>query len=110
MLRLAAGSLSALSMGLSLFLLWRNEALHAAWPQGLSGWFAAYLHLFREPRTAFFVLFLVFAVVMGSWFITELLLGWLYSLLAAALSGLCLIGILAARFPHFADRLLSWFG
>jgi hypothetical protein len=89
-------TVSALASGL---LLWRSDFFPEKLPGGLGTWIASFFGLFHEPFAALCLYGLTLIVVMGSWFITEIVLSLLYSIVAAALSFLCLLGFRALPSP-----------
>jgi hypothetical protein len=99
MLRLLINSLTTLSLLASGLLLWQSDFFPEKMPHGVGGWIAALFGLFHEPYTAMFLYGLTLLVVIGSWFITEILLSLVYSLVAAGLSWICLLGFLSVHYP-----------
>jgi len=89
-------TVSVLASGL---MLWRTDFFPEKLPAGLGAWLAAFFGLFHDPFASLFLYGLTLAVVMGSWFITEIVLSLAYSILAAALSFLCLLGFLSVHYP-----------
>lgn len=87
---------SALASGL---LLWRSDFFPEKLPAGLGTWIADFFGLFHDPFAGMVLYGLTLVVVMGSWFISEILLSFVYSIAAAALSFLCLLGFLSVHYP-----------
>jgi hypothetical protein len=89
-------TLSAVAGGI---LLWRTDFFPEKLPHGLGAWIAAFFGLFHDPFAALFLYGLTLVVLLGSWFITEIVLSLVYSVVAAALSFLCLLGFISAYYP-----------
>ena len=99
MLRFLISCISTLSLLASGLLLWQSDFFPEKLPHGLGTWIAAFFSLFHEPFMAMFLYGLTLLVVVGSWFITEIVLSLLYSTVAAGLSFLCLLGFLSVHYP-----------
>jgi hypothetical protein len=99
MLRFLISCISSLSLLASGFLLWRSDFFPEKLPSGVGTWIAAFFSVFHEPFTAMFLYGLTLLVVLGSWFITEIVLSLVYSIVAAGLSFLCLLGFLSVHYP-----------
>lgn len=99
MVKFLLSCISTVSVLASGLLLWRSDFFPEKLPTGLGTWIAAFFGLFHEPFAALFLYGLTLAVVLGSWFITEIVLSLLYAALAAALSFLCLLGFLTVHYP-----------
>ena len=99
MLKFLISCVSTVSVLASGLLLWRSDFFPEKLPAGLGTWVAAFFGLFHDPFTAMFLYGLTLIVVMGSWFITEIVLSLLYSIVAAGLSFLCLLGFLSVHYP-----------
>ncbi|HLP43412.1 MAG TPA: hypothetical protein VK465_18055 [Fibrobacteria bacterium] len=99
MFRLILSSVSTLSLLASGLLLWQSDFFPEKLPNSLALWALAFFSLFQDPFMALTLLAFTCIVVMGSWFITDLLLGFLYSVLAGGLAALCLVGFLSVHFP-----------
>ena len=91
--------ISTISLLASGLLLWQSDFFPEKLPRGMGTWIAAFFSLFHDPFMAFTFYGLTLLVVLGSWFITEIVLSLLYSLAAAALSFLCLLGFLSVHYP-----------
>jgi hypothetical protein len=105
MLRFLISSVSTLSLLISGFLLWRSDFFPEKLPGGLGNWIAAVFSLFHDPFMAMFLYGLTLVVVLGSWFITEIVLSLIYSIVAAGLSFLCLLGFLSVHYPPLYQYL-----
>lgn len=92
-------SVSTLSMLASALLLWQSDFFPEKLPNSLALWALAFFSLFQDPFVAMTLYAFTAVIVMGSWFITELLLGFLYSIVAGGLSFLCLLGFLSVHYP-----------
>ena len=99
MLKFLISCVSTVSVLASGLLLWRSDFFPEKLPAGLGTRIAAFFGLFHDPFTAMFLYGLTLIVVMGSWFITEIVLSLLYSIVAAGLSFLCLLGFLSVHYP-----------
>ena len=99
MLRFLISCVSTISLLASGLLLWQSDFFPEKLPRGMGTWIAAFFSLFHDPFTAMFLYGLTLVVVMGSWFITEIVLSLFYSLVAAGLSFLCLLGFLSVHYP-----------
>jgi hypothetical protein len=98
MIKFVLSSVSTLSLLASALLLWQSDFFPEQLPRSVATWVLAFFSLFHEPFTALTIYGLTLMVVMGSWFITELLLSFIYSIAAAALSFLCLVGYLSVHY------------
>ncbi|MEO7425526.1 MAG: hypothetical protein ABI036_10090 [Fibrobacteria bacterium] len=105
MLRFLISCVSTLSLLASGFLLWQSDFFPEKLPHGLGTWMATYFSLFHDPMMAMFLYGMTLVVVLGSWFITEIVLSLLYSLAAAALSFLVLMGFLSVHYPPLYQYL-----
>ena len=105
MLRFLISCVSTLSLLASGFLLWQSDFFPEKLPHGLGTWIAAFFSLFHDPMMAMFLYGMTLVVVLGSWFITEIVLSLLYSLVAAALSFLVLMGFLSVHYPPLYQYL-----
>lgn len=99
MLKFLLSSVSTVSVLASGLLLWRSDFFPEKLPGGLGTWVAGFFGLFHDPFTGMVLYGLTLLVVMGSWFISEILLSFVYSVAAAALSFLCLLGFLSVHYP-----------
>jgi hypothetical protein len=99
MLKFLISCVSTISLVASGLLLWRSDFFPEKLPAGLGTWIAAVFGLFHEPFAAMILYALTLVVVMGSWFITEIILSLLYSIVAAGLSFLCLLGFISVHYP-----------
>ena len=99
MLKFLLSCVSTVSVLASGLLLWRSDFFPEKLPGGLGAWLASFFGLFHDPFASMCLYGLTLAVVMGSWFITEIVLSLVYSILAAALSFLCLLGFLTVHYP-----------
>lgn len=99
MFRLILSSISTLSMLASGLLLWQSDFFPEKLPDSLAYWALAFFSLFQDPFVAMTLYIFTGFVVMGSWFITDLLLGFLYSILAGGLAFLCLVGFVSVHYP-----------
>lgn len=99
MFRLLLSGISTLSMLASALLLWQSDFFPEKLPDSLALWALAFFSLFQDPFVAMTLYAFTACVVLGSWFITELLLGFLYAAFAALLAFACLIGFLSVHYP-----------
>jgi hypothetical protein len=109
MFRLILSSISTLSMLASGLLLWQSDFFPEKLPDSLAYWALAFFSLFQDPFVAMTLFIFTGFVVMGSWFITDLLLGFLYSILAGGLAFLCLVGFVSVHYPpiqHYFQALV----
>jgi hypothetical protein len=105
MIKLGCGAVSMLSLIAAALLLWISPGIPESLPVGVDGWMAAWIDLFRNPvaAVALFALCAAFAFAAAS--VTEILLSLLFSLMTAAFSVLCLLGVLGARNPAVVDTV-----
>jgi hypothetical protein len=99
MLRFLISCLSTLSLLASGILLWQSDFFPEKLPHGIGTLLAAFFSLFHEPFAAMTLYALTLFIVLGSWFITEIVLSLAYSIVAAGLSFLCLMGFLSVHYP-----------
>jgi hypothetical protein len=99
MLRFLISCISTVSLLASGLLLWQSDFFPEKLPHGLGTWIAVFFSLFHEPFMAMTLYGLTLLVVLGSWFITEIVLSLVYSVAAAVLSFLCLLGFLSVHYP-----------
>ncbi len=108
MLRLFLNSLSSLALLASGLLLWQSDFFPEKLPHAIGAWLAGLFGLFHEPYTAMILYGLTLLIVIGSWFITEILLSLLYSIVAAGMAWICLLGFLSVHYPpiyHYIQTL-----
>jgi hypothetical protein len=108
MIKFVLSSVSTLSLLASALLLWQSDFFPEQLPRTVSTWVLAFFSLFHEPFTAMCLYGLTVLVVMGSWFITEILLSFIYSIAAAGLAFLCLLGFLSVHYAplqHYLQAL-----
>jgi hypothetical protein len=98
-LKFLLSCVSTVSILASGLLLWRTDFFPEKLPAGLGAWLAAFFGLYHDPMAALFLYGLTLVVVAGSWFITEILLSLIYSIVAAVLAFLCLLGFLTVHYP-----------
>lgn len=108
MIRFFLSCISTLSLLVSGFLLWRTHLIPDKLPHGLGTLIAAFFGLFQDPFTGMVLYSLTLIVVLGSWFITEILLSLVYSILATILAFLCLLGLLSVQFPPLYQHIQAW--
>lgn len=99
MLKFLISCISTLSLLASGLLLWRSDFFPEKLPSGLGTWIAAFFGLFHDPFAAMFLYGLTLVVAVGSWFITEIVLSLVWSIVAAGLSFVCLLGLLSVHYP-----------
>ncbi len=99
MFRLIISSISTLSMLASALLLWQSDFFPEKLPNSLAMWALAFFSLFQDPFVAMTLYGFTVVIVMGSWFITDLLLGFAYSVVAGGLAFICLLGFLSVHYP-----------
>ncbi|MDQ3001947.1 MAG: hypothetical protein M3Y08_11895 [Fibrobacterota bacterium] len=105
MLRFLISCISTISLLASGLLLWQSDFFPEKLPQGMGTWIAAFFSLFRDPFMAMFLYGLTLLMVVGSWFITEIVLSLLYSIVVAGLSILVLLGFLSVHYPPIYQYL-----
>ncbi len=101
MFRLIFRAITLLSLVAGI-LLWKSGLTPERLPSGAAGWLAAYFDLFHDPVASTALLAACFLLAAAAACVTELLLALVFSALSAAISLLCLIGFIGARFPLFA--------
>lgn len=99
MLRFLISCISTISVLASGLLLWQSDFFPEKLPPSLGSWMASFFSLFRDPYVAMILYALTLLVVLGSYFITEIVLSLAYSIVAAGLAVLVLIGFLSVHFP-----------
>jgi hypothetical protein len=99
MIRFFVSCISTLSLLASGLLLWQSDFFPEQLPHSAGKWAAAFFELFHNPFVAMTFYGLTLVIVLGSWFITEILLSLAYSVLAGALAFLCLLGFLSVHYP-----------
>lgn len=99
MLKFLLSCVSTLSLLTGGLLLWRTDFFPEKLPTGLGTWVAAFFGLFHDPFTALCLYGFTLIVAVGAWFITELVLGLVWTAVAATLSFLCLLGLLSVHYP-----------
>ncbi len=107
MFRFLASALSSLSLLASGVLIWASDIFPQKLPGTAAGWVSTWFDLFQNPIFAFFIFVLALTVVMGSWFITEIVLGLAYSLVAATLAFVCFLGFLSLHYPALEFTLVN---
>ena len=109
MIKLAAGLFTALCLGAAVLFLFLSPGFPEKLPSDAAGWVAGLFALFRQPVAAGVTLSLSVLLAAVAASVTELLLGLIFSLTAALLALICLLAVLGARYPGFADTLLAFF-
>ena len=108
MIRFFLSCMSTLSLLVSGFFLWRTHTIPDKLPHSIATWIAAFFGLFQDPFTGMVLFSLTLLVVLGSWFITEILLSLVYSIIASVLAFLCLLGLLSVHFPPLYQHIQAW--
>lgn len=108
MIKLAAGLFTALCLLAAFIFLAFSPTFPEHLPSDAAGWAAALIALFHRPVAAGIVLSLSALLAATAASVSELLLGLVFSLLAALLALVCLLGVLGARYPGFAESLLNF--
>ncbi|HEX2612737.1 MAG TPA: hypothetical protein VHO02_03990, partial [Fibrobacteria bacterium] len=103
MLKLGCGLIALLALLAAAMLLWITPGFAAALPSGLAGWTGAWFAAFRNPGLSIWLFAFCTLLAVAAACVTELLLGILFSVLAALVSLFCLMGVLGARFPGVAE-------
>ncbi len=106
MFRFLASALSSLSLIASGVFIWFSGIIPQRLPDSAAGWISTWFNLFHDPIFGFFIFLLVTAVVLGSWFITEIVLGLAYSILAGCLAFVCFLGFLSLHYPGLEETLV----
>jgi hypothetical protein len=99
MIRFVVSSVSSLSLLACALLLWQSDFFPEQLPGSWGKWALAFFGLFHDPFVAMTLYGLTLLVVLGSWFITEIVLSLAYSIVAGGLSFLCLLGFLSVHYP-----------
>jgi hypothetical protein len=107
MFKLGCGVISLLCLLVAAFLLWQSAWFPEKLPE-LAGWATAWFRLFHNPVAAAILLALCVALAVAAACLTDILVGIFFSLLTALSSLLCLLGVLGARFPGFADGVVKF--
>ncbi len=99
MIKLILSILSSLSLAASGFLIWQSNVVRDNLPKHWEGMVSAYFGAFHDPVVSLVIYGLTIIIVLGSWFITELILGWIYAILAGLLALFCFLGFLSVHYP-----------
>ena len=105
MIKLILSILSTLSLLASGFLIWQSNVVRDNLPKTWEGLVSAYFGAFHDPVVSLVIYALTSIVVLGSWFITELILGWIFSLFAGLLALMCFLGFLSIHYPPIQNFL-----
>lgn len=105
MIKVLCGAVSMLSLLVAGLLMWQTPGFAEALPVGKAEWILAWIELFRNPVAAVPLFLLCISVAVLAASVTELLLGLIFSLFAASLSVLCLLGVLANHYPPVVEYL-----
>ena len=108
MLRFFISCLSTLALLAGGLLLWQSDFFPEKLPHGIGAWITGIFGLFHDPFAATFLYGLTSLIVLGSWFVTEFVVGLVYAVIAAMLVWTCLLGFLALHYPpvqHFIQAL-----
>ncbi len=105
MIKVLCGGVSLLSLLGAGLLMWQTPGFAEALPSGRAEWLLAWIELFRNPVAAVPLFLLCISVAVLAASVTELLLGLIFSLFAAALSVLCMIGVVANHYPPVIEYL-----
>jgi hypothetical protein len=108
MIKLGCGAFSLLCLLVAVFLLWQSPWFPERLPSDAADWAEAWFRLFRNPIAAGALFSLCVAMALGVAVAGEFLSGLVLSLILAAASVLCLLGVLGARFPGFADGVIRF--
>jgi hypothetical protein len=105
MFKLGCGAFSLICLLVAAFVLWQSPSVPGNLPSTLADWTVMWFRLFRNPVAAvtLFALCTAFAVAAAG--VTELILGIAFSLVAAVLSMLCVLGVLGAQYPGVAQSV-----
>jgi hypothetical protein len=106
LIRWLFSGIATVSLAVNGLLYWQSDAFPKNLPTGNAGWVEAYLHLFSDPFAAGCILLFTVALTVATMCITELLLGLIFSIVAAAATLFCLVGQLATHYPPLAHMLL----
>lgn len=106
MIRWLFSGIATVSLAFNGLLYWQSDSFPKDLPNGSAGWVEAYLHLFSDPFAAGCILVFTVALTIATMCITELLLGLIFSIVAAGATLFCLVGQLATHYPPLAHLLL----
>jgi hypothetical protein len=109
MIKLGCGAVSLLCLLAAGILLWLAPETSGKLPDDLGAWVGAWIDLFRDPASAVLLFLLCAALAVLAASISELLLGLVFAVFAGLTSLLCLLGVIAARYPAFAAWLENLF-
>ncbi len=102
--------IATVSLAVNGLLYWQSDAFPKDLPSSGEAWIEAYLHLFHDPFSSGCILVLTLGFTLAAMCITELLLGLVFTILAAAATVFCLVGQLSVHYPplgHLLIRLLQ---
>ena len=109
MIKLACGILAVACLVATAIVLWVSPAFPETLPRHLADWAVAWFKLFKNPAAAAMLLSICLLMITAAFCIADILLGILFSLLAALFSVLCLLGALGSQFPSLAKSLEQLF-
>jgi hypothetical protein len=109
MIKLACGILAVVCLLAAAIVLWLSPAFPENLPAHLADWAVAWFKLFRNPAAAAMLLTVSLVLVTGAMCVADILLGMLFSFLAALFAVLCLLGALGSQFAPVAKSLESLF-
>jgi hypothetical protein len=109
MIKLGCGILAVVCLLAALIVLWVSPVFPESLPRHLADWAVAWFKLFRNPAAATILLSSSLLLLAGAMCIADILLGILFSFLAALLAFLCLLGALGSQFDPVAKSLVNLF-
>ena len=105
MIKLASGIVAVVSLAAALIILWLSPTFPEALSHHLTDWAAMWFALFRNPAAAAILLTLATLFLIAAMCLSDILVGLLFSFLAALFAFLCLLGALGSQFPAVAQSL-----
>ena len=109
MIKLACGILAVVCLLAAAIVIWQSPLFPEKLPEHLADWAVAWFKLFKNPAAAAMLLSISFLMLMGAMCIADILLGILFSFLAALFAVLCLLGALGSQFAPVAKSLEQLF-
>ena len=109
MIKLGCGILAVVCLLATAVVLWQSPVFPERLPEHLADWMVAWFKLFKSPAGAAILVTLSLVFVAAAMCIADILLGILFSFVAALFALLCLLGALGSQFAPVANSLEQLF-
>jgi hypothetical membrane protein len=109
MIKLACGILGVVCLLAAAVVLWLSPVFPENLPPHLADWAVVWFKLFKNPGAAAMLLSVSLLLFASAMCIADILLGILFSLVAALFAVLCLLGALGSQFAPVAKSLEQLF-